>query len=855
MPRRWLVEGPGGRQFEIESDGPDPPTQAELDQLFGSQPAMSGSGEISVEDGPNLWGKAGSFLEKVGHVLGSPGDATATAINTGLKGGSLGESLAAGWEAFKDTSKNTTTGDDIFETLGMEDTVGRAGAGLAWDLVVDPLNFVGGMPVKALSKMVGPSKLLEKATGSGELVGGASRLLSEAGKKIENLPIIDEALQRVLPYAGLGSVQSKIDPSMSYRDIRRLADSTMRHSREATAQEVEKIFAGLDSAQRSKIALGMDNPALAQGWTPEMTTAAQKARMALDDQVALDKMAGSLPRDLKVSPNYVPKYPTEFDNPNPSTPLVLHGRVAQDSLQKPGYIQNWASLEEAAEKGGALTDAQEIVGKRLAAGRAANMNIDFVADAVRHFGTREPQKGYRVLNPTRIDKVFPKELSEKLIGVHFPEKVARDLERASILFSKTGELEKFARGTSKLWKTLALSTPAHQFVNFLGNMANMHLGGMALPKIMKNYSKAMTHAVDISKEVLPKFKVKGFDDGAILEALKKYEIVGTATQLGELSAERNVSRMFTGKYNPLNADFPWYKTLRKGGQTFVEEPARIAYFLDRLEKGDTIEKAALKTKEVLFDYGELTDAERKLRANLIPFYTWMRKNLPFQIKTALTSPERTNRQFDLLQFFEAAGNGDEMVQPEYLTESGYVPSPEGGGQMMRFALPLHDLGMIPAGPDIDSVQNSLRRVGGMVAPWAKLLPELAFDQEVSSGIPIRRSSGYANPAPAARLLDAVTPSVFSENVLRMADTPTGRKQGDVASYVMRQIPGFSWQARMIPGEQTDDLARGNELDTWNRVVGNLTGFNPRIITPEQQLNEQERRVQRWRERIRQTMEP
>jgi hypothetical protein len=81
----------------------------------------------------------------------------------------------------------------------------------------------------------------------------------------------------------------------------------------------------------------------------------------------------------------------------------------------------------------------------------------------------------------------------------------------------------------------------------------------------------------------------------------------------------------------------WLKTGFKVGKR-IEDNARIAHFIDRLRKGDTAEAAALSVKKYLFDYGDLTDIERKVLNRSFFFYSWTRKNLPLQLHSLVTTP-------------------------------------------------------------------------------------------------------------------------------------------------------------------------------------------------------------------------
>ncbi len=59
--------------------------------------------------------------------------------------------------------------------------------------------------------------------------------------------------------------------------------------------------------------------------------------------------------------------------------------------------------------------------------------------------------------------------------------------------------------------------------------------------------------------------------------------------------------------------------------------ARLALFQRMRRDGYTAEEALMEVKRVLFDYADLLPAERALRAYVIPFYAWFRKNTAYHL--------------------------------------------------------------------------------------------------------------------------------------------------------------------------------------------------------------------------------
>ncbi len=99
----------------------------------------------------------------------------------------------------------------------------------------------------------------------------------------------------------------------------------------------------------------------------------------------------------------------------------------------------------------------------------------------------------------------------------------------------------------------------------------------------------------------------------------------------------------------------------------VETNARMASFLYNMDKYGNVAEAAQATKKVLFDYSELTEFEMRVMKNIVPFYTFMRKNLPHQLETLLKNPTRIVLPENLSEA-TASGLGEDA--PDYQKDQG-----------------------------------------------------------------------------------------------------------------------------------------------------------------------------------------
>jgi len=110
-----------------------------------------------------------------------------------------------------------------------------------------------------------------------------------------------------------------------------------------------------------------------------------------------------------------------------------------------------------------------------------------------------------------------------------------------------------------------------------------------------------------------------------------------------------VKRQASNILNPKNVD---RNPLFKGGRAVantVEDQARAMHFLVNLKNTGSVELAAQRTKQFLFDYSNITDFERKVLKRIMPFYTFFRKNMEQQVKTMIQSPGRMAMQVKALE--------------------------------------------------------------------------------------------------------------------------------------------------------------------------------------------------------------
>ncbi len=278
--------------------------------------------------------------------------------------------------------------------------------------------------------------------------------------------------------------------------------------------------------------------------------------------------------------------------------------------------------------------------------------------------------------------------------------------------------------------------------------------------------------------------------------LRRHGWLGADTWSPDLP--QNINKMFEGHgkklaraANPFSVeDFGLLKAGRWLGSN-IEDHAHAVSFLKNLDKTGDPYKAAMRAHKFLFDYRELTPFERRAGKGLMPFYTFFRKNVPFQAEQILTQPGKYAMVPKGKRFIENLSEEPEYTPPEYMAKSYSVRLPivrtekdaETGkvrtyDQYANMSMSFQEL-------------NQLSTMGDLISrlhPGLKMIAEKFAEKEAFSDIPGGLSEGRL-----AKLGDGV--ALLPENVreklgikrYRQIDGTTAWKMPSRTLYDLRMI--------------------------------------------------------------------
>ncbi len=295
--------------------------------------------------------------------------------------------------------------------------------------------------------------------------------------------------------------------------------------------------------------------------------------------------------------------------------------------------------------------------------------------------------------------------------------------------------------------------PSFHTRNAYGNIFLNYLGGNTS---LKNYKAAFdlqryARQVRLGKEAKDKIVQLGNRKFKLSELYRK---AGENSVLGSNWYSREFYQKLHIKTGELKNTPSWVfnKTRRVG--TYVEDNGRVALFFDQLGKGVDSKSASLHMKKFMFDYGDLSEFERTTLKRVIPFYTWMRKNVPLQLEQIVKNPGKYTPFVHAQQAVEGMSSADEdMYLPDWMRqEEMFVRLPD--KSLFNPDLPFQDLANI----------FDLKQWVSSTSPLIKGVFELTANKNFFTGKPLADerlpSSKYKRELWKTWLLDQMRATTF-----------------------------------------------------------------------------------------------
>ena len=315
---------------------------------------------------------------------------------------------------------------------------------------------------------------------------------------------------------------------------------------------------------------------------------------------------------------------------------------------------------------------------------------------------------------------------------------ATDPENGNLFLSVVNEL-------NNIFKKLSLATPGFHLRNILGNYTNMFLSGVSMGKLNGYMTEAYT-SITKGKEVLAKVAREGEDvlsaaEKMILKDYKQFVQSGFHDVAYELyDLPKMADKGFKSKDQKQNA-INWVLQKNMDANKYMDNMFRMGLLKYANANPDVYLKAGLKTPEdfvrrTLFDPNDLTVAEKKWLRSMIPFYTFMKKNLAYQMSNVFENPSRYNEVNKAIKSaWNNIGTDRDEIEP-YKKENFWIPimKKENGEYIaIKANLPIGDLG--------EFISDPLQKIISSVTPAVRAPFEITANTQTYTGLPIQEFEG------------------------------------------------------------------------------------------------------------------
>lgn len=611
------------------------------------------------------------------------------------------------------------------------------------------------------------------------------------------------------------------------RRLERIFSNASAARYETELKEIQQAFMGSSKAERKAVAQAIEaGTTQAIAGSPKLLAMHDTAKEWFERIAANEVEAGALKAD-DLADNYV------YHVYRNKAKRRLGGPVPKGGKYK--------TIAEAKQAGAnPLEDISDMLAHRLAKSHKITSRYDLHTEIAKRFGidigtssTRDKalrrlvQDGY-LTSGKKVSSIMP---AEK----YFDSEIGEALKTLDEFFTRDEVTNKFLKNFDRIQAKFkfAMTAPnmGFQIRNMLGDAFTNMLDGVVDPRMYDFGFNMMRSTLEPGNPMYRDFRGTiriGKKSVSAEEIRIAYE--GQGLKSGFFHAD-------TG-FIPS----PGRRVLSKASSgirtasEFREDWMRMTHFVDAMRKeastkagakqslNTLAEKAAARVKKFNFDYQDLTHFERAGLRRAIPFYTFMRKNIPLQLEMLFTRPGRVAvlpKGLKAMQEIVGEPQGEDPFPglpdvvpdwirdfPTFQTQTATASQPS---IFMQPDFPINQLqdylgGFVDDSGSFD-LTGGLRQAGteamGATTPVASIPAEWAMQRDLQTGAPVDQS---------------------------------------FVSTVLNQIPAYgTYGAAVNPTEQQAEQQVGiGGHNISERLLNYLTGASVRVNTPQRQKSQLKR---------------
>lgn len=764
--------------------------------------------------------------------------------------------MQAAWRGL--TGKERHAANELWKNVGIE---GVPLLGFATELISDPMMYGG---YQAITKT------------AGKVIGGTGKALqklppiakAKAALKVRVEPVTSALREMFVTKTGLGKLNDLIELYLSKREFWKIKE--MRYGikiRNAIQKIARKTKRPVGDVERQVVNLIEQPQIVPRGVPVESKVLANTIRMHLSNILTSEMKAGvpitSLAggaRNIHYFPRITTREATQYLKQarignarvwNTKLANALGRKTRDFTLQE---FNDFVATHGLKSLGGRAVEeffmqhpAYAVATRGIRSAKAIS-SAQFLKDTGKIYGMRKQPLGWIEL-PETITRLNP-----SLKRLYFDPEVAAEITRVSKAYFNPNEAKIFLRTFDWLqtgWKRWVLAPfPKYHLRNMVGNTWNIYLEGSTKPTHFAKMQALQTYRKYKGTSRMGRF--------ALME-LRKLGI--TPQQADDLILRMEKTGVLGRGWYAADIETTMKQALgRKGvierGMAFgttIENNARGALFLSRLDQGDDTLRAAQTVKKYLFDYGNLTDFERKVMKRLFPFYTWTRKNVPLQLEHLWKQPQR----FAPLAIPLRARDEEDLLKLKYARPDLYERLPVELRRNVDTVTYVPLEGLIPAG-DLAKMVRPQEILTELLSPYLRTPIELMmnksfyFESEIQRypqetqeflrmDIPIKLKYALTTLPAQARLLSTIN-QLFRKKVRKEEFTPAETIFHHTLSSIWKiSLKDLRIRALKRVEKKMEDLSRGL---FWAKRYGRVQEYE-RIKRTYDQLKEEIKKIKSY----------
>lgn len=448
-------------------------------------------------------------------------------------------------------------------------------------------------------------------------------------------------------------------------------------------------------------------------------------------------------RDMVKANKYTPSYFPRFYVNDIGQTAVMKSKSykTQESFFKNRIFK---TLEEAKRAG--FVPADPMTSLQIYLEKSSNIvnNHDLIKDVVEKYGTFI-KKGDRTKTLGTDFSMLTIPGFERAV---VPKEIGKVLNEVSLIASDSSEAAKVAKwfkNATTFWKKQAtIYNPGFHLRNEYSNLWSLGLKDGFTPDTGDSLVKATKIFRNKNSSDLMKIGDVEKPIKVWYDEMRRAGVHTGSFTVPEFGEGESLARSLGKKVNKLDV-------IASAPGNYFENSSRMASAINDLKKGLSMSAAAQNADRYFINYADVTKFEQKIK-KVIPFYSWMRRNLANQLTFAWENPGRyTAMTIKPLRNLDQLSEEDKANLPEYMKEGMWInplglKSQSGKPIMINPNLPFQE--MQKASSPLSYITDA---ISSGISPLIKTPTELVTNRSIFNQKPIAYDEKSRSDVPVSLL--------------------------------------------------------------------------------------------------------